>query len=390
MNAEMLITVGSLLILGLFTDFIGTRLFLPRVTLLILFGILIGPSFLNFIPDQIMDVFPTITAIALGMVGFILGGSLDARSLNTQGSIVFAVSIAVTLLTVLFVAFGLTSFGSTLPAALALAGISASTDPATTLEVIREGKCTGSFSKVLKEIVIIDDIWAVMTFSTCLFIANSYSGAVGDLSIWSHILREIIGSILLGVFLGIPTAYLSGRLRPGEPTLLEILGVVFLCCGIASWLNLSYLLASMTLGCVVVNLATHHLRPFHTIENIEQPFMVIFFVLAGAVLEIESLFTVWWIAFVYILARFVGRVSGAFLGAKLSGAPILMRRWMGTALLPQAGISIGMTLYAVEQLPDFASIILPTAVASIVFFELFGPILTRYSLKKSGEYRTRA
>jgi hypothetical protein len=76
---------------------------------------------------------------------------------------------------------------------------------------------------------------------------------------------EFGGALLVGIVLGIPTAYVTGRIRPGEPSLVEALGVTFLCGGIAIWLKVSFLLASMVLGCVVANLARHHIRPFHAI-----------------------------------------------------------------------------------------------------------------------------
>ena len=92
---------------------------------------------------------------------------------------------------------------------------------------------------------------------------------------------EVVGAGLLGAAVGIPTAWMTGRAKPGEPTLLEALGSVLLCGGLASVLGVSYLLACMTLGAVVARRARHHTWPLHAIEGVSQPFLVVFFLLAG-------------------------------------------------------------------------------------------------------------
>ena len=122
-------------------------------------------------------------------------------------------------------------------------------------------------------------------------------------------------------------AYLTGRNQPGEPTLLEALGLVFLCGGIAIWLEVSFILASMVLGGVVANPARHHNRPFHAIENIEWPFMILFFVLAGASLRIDALYYVGLIGSAYVILRVIGRVLGAWVGGVISRADPTGKHW---------------------------------------------------------------
>jgi Kef-type K+ transport system membrane component KefB len=182
-------------------------------------------------------------------------------------------------------------------------------------------------------------------------------------------------------------AYVTGRIRPGEPSLVEALGVVFLCGGIAIWLKVSFLLASMVLGCVVANLARHHIRPFHAIEGIEWPFMILFFVLAGASLQFETLFQIGLVGSAYIILRIIGRLLGGWIGGAITHAKPLMRRWMGIALMPQAGVALGMALVTIEHRPDLGEIILPVVIASTVLFELIGPVLTRIGLSHVGEVR---
>jgi Kef-type K+ transport system membrane component KefB len=134
----------------------------------------------------------------------------------------------------------------------------------------------------------------------------------------------------------------------------------------------------------VANLATHHEYPFHAIEDIEWPFMVIFFVLAGASLEFSTLQDIGLIGSVYIVCRFAGKVLGAGLGGRCSKASKETCRWIGVAMLPQAGAAMGMALVATSLLPEYRQVLLSVVISTTVFFELIGPTFTRLALRRTG------
>ena len=208
------------------------------------------------------------------------------------------------------------------------------------------------------------------------------NGAGFDISSITTALRDIGGAILLGGLLGPPAAYLTGRLKPGKPILLEALGLVFVCGGLAMMLEVSYLIAAMVMGAVVANFAKHHMYPFHAIENVESIFLVVFFVLAGASLELRSVVDLGMLGLVYILSRSAGKILGASFGGKISAAGAKTRAWMGWALLPQAGVAIGMALVASSLFPDYRQTLLTIVISSTIFFEIIGPIFTRMALYK--------
>jgi len=236
--------------------------------------------------------------------------------------------------------------------------------------------------------VAIDDAWGLIVFSVLLAAAQVIAG--GDGAGWdalAHGARELGGAVVLGALVGVPAAYLTGRLRPGEPTQAEALGVVLLAGGIAIWLELSFLLTAMIVGAIVANLAKHHERPFREIEHIEWPFMVLFFILAGASLHVERLAAIGWIGAVYIALRAAGLVLGAYVGGRAGGAEARVRRWMGLAIMPQAGVALGMALVAGNAFPDLRDTVLPLVIGSTVVFELAGPALTRLAILRAGEAR---
>ena len=171
--------------------------------------------------------------------------------------------------------------------------------------------------------------------------------------------------------------------RMNAEVLSEALGVVLLCGGLALWLEVSFLIAAMTMGAMIANLARHHEYPFHAIENIEWPFMVVFFVLAGATLELGALVQVGLFGVVYIVCRALGKYAGAGLGAALARADQDTKRWMGLALLPQAGVAIGMALVASSHLPEHRQTLLSIVIGSTVFFEIIGPVFTRLAVKRT-------
>lgn len=380
-----LITLGGVMLLGLVTDLLGRHTPLPRVTLLLLFGFAIGPSGLAVLPEIEPELFYLLSSIALVMIGFLIGGTLTRAALRRHGRRVLTVSAAMVVVTAGAVALGLTLMGVPLEVALLLGGIAPATAPAATADVVHESGAKGPFSETLLGVVAVDDAWGLMAFTVMLATVHILNGDAGFADVVARGLWELGGAVVLGAVLGIPMAYLSGRISSGEPLQAEALGMVLLCGGLALRLEVSFILAAMVMGAVVTNLARHHKRPFHAIEGIEWPFLVLFFVLAGASLEIDAL----WLAGAglagYVVLRIAGRLIGAWLGGAMCGDDPAQRWWMGLAMLPQAGVALGMALIAAQRLPTLGEIIIPVVVGATVIFELVGPVLTRLALRRVGE-----
>jgi Kef-type K+ transport system membrane component KefB len=383
-TARILIPLGILLIIGLATDLIGRRTRLPRVTLLLIFGFAIGPEGLGYLLPLESVWLPVVANMALVMIGFLLGEKLTLPALRQHGAYVLWISVSEVVATACAVFAGLVVIGVPREVALLFAGIATATDPAAVSDVVAETRADGTFTETLLGIVAVDDAWGLIAFSL-LFAAAQVLGGHGDA--WDPILKgawEIGGAFIVGIVLGLPMAYMTGRIRPGEPTLVEALGIVFLCGGIAMWLNVSFLLSSMVLGCVVANVARHHTHPFHAIEGIEWPFMIIFFILAGATLQIHMLLNIGLAGAGYVIFRIAGRIVGGWAGSVMSRAGSEFCRWMGIALLPQAGVALGMALVAIEHRPDLTDVLIPVVITSTVLFEVIGPVCTRLSLTRAG------
>ncbi len=343
----------------------------------------LGRTGFDILPHGLHLLYEAISVIALSMVAFLLGGTLTRRTLMAHGLAILGLSGAVVIATIAVVAGGLWLAGLDLAAALLLGGIATATDPAATEDALRQSSARGPFAERLRGIVAVDDAWGIIAFGLLLVVAGVLNGHGTGHNI-AESLREIGGGVVLGAAIGLPAAYLTGRISGGDPLRSEALGVVFLTAGATLLLEVSYLLAGMTAGAIVANIARHHARAFHEVEHIEWPFMILFFVLAGAAFEPAAMLEAGALGAGYVALRILGRVLGGTLSAMAMGLPRQERHWYGPALLPQAGIAIGMALVAADTFPSAAETILSVAVGTTILFEVLGPWLTAVSARRAG------
>ncbi len=380
---EFLITIGCLLLLGLGTDLLGKKTSLPRVSLLIVFGAIIGPSMLDLIPGFFLDYFQLVAQMALVMVGFILGSKLTPKALSENGRAIISVSLVGAIVTGLVVLCGLLLFQVDLPLAIILATVAMATDGIATVDVILESKKDNPFSRLLLAVVALDDAWGLILFSIGLVIATALTTVSNSSSLLLFTLHDLGGAMLLGVLIGIPAAYLTGRIKPGQPMRSEALGLVFLCGGLALWLEVSFLIATMVMGIMIANFARHHKYPFHEIEGMEWPVLSIFFVLAGASLELATLKTLGLIGLSYIGLRSIGKILGGYIGGELGQCQPVVNNWIGLAMFPHAGAALGMALVASNYFPQYSEVLLSVIISATIFFEIIGPVLAKMAIKRN-------
>lgn len=231
--------------------------------------------------------------------------------------------------------------------------------------------------------VAVDDGWGIIVFGLAMAFLGWHGSGEGAqpvlVALW-----ELGGAVALGVIVGVPAAWLTGRLEAGEPTRVEAIALILLLAGGAALLHVSELLAAMIAGAMVANLASHHTRSFSELEYLKWPFLVFFFVLAGASLDLGNLQVAVGITLTYIALRLLGRLLGGWFGSTLVNARRgTLPRGLGMALTPQAGVAMGMALLAGERFPEFASTLMAAVVVSTVAFEAVGPWLVRMTVARA-------
>ncbi|SRR6056297_1396233 len=376
-----IILMGVILSASIFADAQARRTSVPRISLLVLVGVIIAFVQQVCLDDQngaLLDgLSEPLIKLALVMVAFLLGSELTVDRLRFTGPLILVISLFVIVVGGLMVGAGLLMLGFPLVVAIPLAALSVATDPAAVSETVRESGDTRLRAKVLLGIVAIDDAWGIVVFGLSMAVLGWILSSNGQQALL-HASWELGGAIIIGALIGLPTAWLTGRLQPGEPTQVEAIAVILLLAGLSSLLGVSSLLASMVAGTIVANCSPHHTRSFREIELIEWPFLVFFFVLSGASIDLYKLDDAVWLTVLYIILRLAGRVLGGFLAVLfIRDDQKKLPRHIGLALTPQAGIAIGMALLAAEQFPEIRDTILPVVVASTVIFELFGPMLVK-------------
>ena len=164
--SQFLLALGGFFLLGLVTDLLGRHTFLPRVTLLLLFGIAIGEEALDLIPSIFTNNFEIIADMALLMIGFLLGGKLTIASLlGGSGNKILWISISAVIGPVVMVILGLALIGVPFEIAILLCCIASATAPAATVDTVIEANYKGSFADTLLSIVALDDVWGLILFS---------------------------------------------------------------------------------------------------------------------------------------------------------------------------------------------------------------------------------
>ncbi len=385
-------SLPNIFVIGLFLMFGGSAyalaeyLRLPRVTLLVISGLVVGPSVLDWVPHGIVDLFPTISYIALSMVAFRLGEVFIDFDIQKKGLQVLTISGVKACLAAALV-FGITlAIRGDVILGLLLAGLAPASAPAAVLDVISETKAKGPLTSTIVSVLALDNIIGITLFSIFLLIAKSLI-VEGDLlpeliaGIWN-----VGGAFLLGFCLGWPMARLTGRLKRGKPSLLEVTGFVLLCAGLAYQLHISYLLACIVLGATVAkNRAQPKKNIFFTVEDVSEPFLVVFFLLAGCELELSALQALGLTGIFYILARCIGFLVGGSLAARLVQVEPVIQRHIGWCLFPQAGVALGLAVLTLDYFPELGQILVSIIVSTTVVFELFGPTVTRWRLHQSQE-----
>ncbi|MFH1127818.1 MAG: cation:proton antiporter, partial [Candidatus Omnitrophota bacterium] len=374
----------------LFSAKLIKRIKFPAVTAYLLLGILIGPSLFKLVPAGILNSSGLISNIVLGIIAFGIGQNFSRYHLRKIGKPIIWISIleacgAWLLVTLAFLLILKQPFY----VSLLFGAIASATAPAATVMVIREYRARGNFTDTLLGVVAIDDAWCLIIFAISLAISQAvYTHMMAAsflIKVFFNSLLSIFGAFVLGAILAMLLSLFYRFIRTQTELLIFTLGFIFLNIGLAIWLHLSVLLASMFLGAILINLHRYSFKFFDTLKNIDSPLFLLFFVLAGANLEMSILPKLGIIGLTYLIFRVTGKMMGARLGAKISNASENIKRYLGLGLVPQAGVALGVALIAKNDFPIVGEMIFTTIIATTVIYELIGPLCTKYALQKAGE-----
>ncbi len=359
---------------------------LPNVTGYLVGGLILGPSVLGLVPQEALAGMDLISSVALGFIAFSIGNEFKLSYFKRVGVTPIVIAVLESLLAVVFVVAGLVIAGFEVPFALVLGSIAAATAPAATIMVIKQYRAKGPMTETLLSVVAIDDATALIFFSICVAIAGALGGKTSSLaeSLLSPLV-EIFGAILLGFALGLLFLLPMRWFKKSGNRLALIFGFVFLGVGIADLLGVSSLLLCMAMGAALANFSREVNSVMKLTDGVTPPLYLLFFVISGAELQLGVLPSIGVAGVIYVLLRVAGKISGAWLGGRLGRADESVRRYLGLALVPQAGVAIGLSLIATTAVPEYGATIRAIILCGTLIYEMVGPALAKFSLKKAGE-----
>lgn len=394
----LLLYAGILLITGLLFGKLAKLVHLPNVTGYLVGGLLIGPSILGIISENAVSSMGLVSNVALGFIAFSIGNELKISYFKKVGvgpiliatfESLFAI-IAVFVALVIYFAIAGTLDRTNIRFALVLSAIAAATAPAATLMVVRQYRARGNLTDTLMSVVALDDGTAIMFFGICVAIADvlgnsNFSSQPVILQIlepiWEIIMSLGIGAVV-GFLLMLACKWWSNR---GNRISL-VVASVFLTVYLTTLLGGSALLACMAVGGLFANMSREYDEVNNLVDHVTPPIFMMFFVLSGADLDLTVLTVVGVIGILYVIFRVLGKMGGAWFGAKITHAEEKVAKYLGFALIPQAGVAIGLSLIATQVLDaEMGAKIRAIVLCATLIYELTGPIVTKMTLKKAGE-----
>lgn len=400
---KALYVMGFLIFMSLLVVLLAKRFRVPIVVGYVFLGILLSIDVIKNLPFLTptqkewyiftLDTFEYVSSVALAFIAFTIGSELSVKVLKRLGKSISFIALFEAVGAFLVVTLAVLAYGRPLYLALILGAIASATAPAATVMVLKEYKAEGVLTSMIMAVVGIDDAIALILFSLIEPIAfMQYSGG-GNLQI-THILGEplieIFGSIGMGLIVGYLSQLLITTFDDKTKKILTLVSTIVGASALATVFHLSPLITNMTVGFAYRNFARKNLGISDYMDTITTPLYAMFFILAGTEIRLSGIASISFlsIAFIYLLARVFGKVSGASLGAILGKAPDKVKKYIGFGLLPQSGVAIALA-YTVQKdfvaAPKVGLLVFNTLLFTAALTEVFGPFATKYAITKAGE-----
>lgn len=387
---------GYLMLAAFFAGLLAKRVRLPKLTGYLLLGVLAGPEVWQLIPRGALDKLQLVSGVATALIALTAGTELDLKQFRPlMRTILWLTVIAVLGTTVLlWIAVMLSSsllpFLRGLPLlqvaaiAMVLAVVMVAQSPAVVVALRDEMAAGGPLTRTVLGVVVIADLVVIALFAIASTFAKAAFGAGSSVGSTVRTLAwELLGSIVAGLLIGaLLTLYLKKIRGSAE------LFILLICCIIAEVgrrLHFDPLLVALAAGMYIRNLTSLGGSLHQAIEATSLPVYVVFFGVAGASIHLDVLKVVGIPALIFVATRATGFLVLSRVGAAATGAPEVVRRYVGFGLMPQAGLALALSLLFARTFPEFGAEAGALTLGVVALNELLAPALYRYALVRSGE-----
>lgn len=402
----MFLSLIKLILAVIAAFFVGklvSKIKLPAILGWLLTGMILGPHALNLIDNSIISAgwYEGIVHVLECAVGLLIGTELVWKKIKASGKQIIVTTFIQSFATFIFVSivFGIVFYFMNIPLYLAVifGGIALATAPAPSLSIVREFKTDGPVTKTLIPMAALDDMVAVVVFFTVISIV---SANISTQKLPAYLIALVV---LLPVIIGIITGLVAGVVLKKEcskgETLIKLILTLLLASIVGFACNslifdkpvLNFMIIGMAFSATFSNMVSEERLDFimETFNPLLGLAMIIVILNLGAPLDYHLILGAGIFTAVYILSRALGKYSGAFFGAKVTGCEPTVKKYLGLTLLPHSGVSLVFTGIAVNILmgpaPENAKIIQGTIAAAAVINEIIAVIIAKKAFEWAGE-----
>ncbi len=379
-----------------------SKLKLPSILGWLIAGMMIGPHALNLLNSSVLDSrwFQTLESLFECTFGLMIGTELIWKEMKKAGPQILVTTVTESLGTFLVVSlvFGTIFWLTDIPIYLAFmfGGIALATVPAPSLSVVNELKTDGPVTKTLIPMAALDDLVGALVFFLVIAFVSAHISSAGipvPVVLFLVFLPAIIGGAA-----GFVTGKMLQHTKTLTSTLIVMLAMLLVSAGIGFAINsmlptpvLNFMLIGMSFSTVFSNMITEEqLNGIMKVMNPVIGFSMVAVILnLAAPLDYHLIFNAGIYTAIYIIARAIGKYTGAYFGAAVTHSPASVRKYLGFTLLPHSGVSLVFTGIAVSVLsgpaPECAALIQGTIAAAAVINEIIAVFMAKKGFEWAGE-----
>ena len=402
----VILDVLKLVLVVIIAFFVGklvSKIKLPAILGWLITGMILGPHAFSIIDNNLLDAtwYNVLESILECTVGLMIGTELIWRKMKKAGKQIVVTTITESIGTFIVVSlvFGVIFWFTNVPIYLAFmfGGIALATAPAPSLSIVNDMKTSGPVTKTLIPMAALDDLVGALVFFTVIAIVSAKI-STQQVSIFM-VLFMVFLPVILGIITGFITGLILKKVKGKKASLAVLVSMLLFSAALGLVLNLlvlpsptlNFLLLGMGFSTVFSNMIEE--EQLNDIMKVMNPIIGISLIVVilniGSPLDYHLIVGAGVYTAVYIVARAIGKYSGAYFGAAITHAPKTVKRYLGFTLLPHSGVSLVFTGIAVSVLqgpaPECAQIIQGTIAAAAVINEIIAVFMAKKGFEWAGE-----
>lgn len=402
----VILDVLKLILVVIIAFFVGklvSKIKLPAILGWLITGMILGPHAFSIIDNNLLDAtwYNVLESILECTVGLMIGTEFIWRKMKKAGKQIVVTTITESIGTFIVVSlvFGVIFWFANVPIYLAFmfGGIALATAPAPSLSIVNDMKTSGPVTKTLIPMAALDDLVGALVFFTVIAIVSAKI-STQQVSIFM-VLFMVFLPVILGIITGFITGLILKKVKGKKASLAVLVSMLLFSAALGLVLNflvlpsptLNFLLLGMGFSTVFSNMIEE--EQLNDIMKVMNPIIGISLIVVilniGSPLDYHLILGAGVYTAVYIVARAIGKYSGAYFGAAITHAPKTVKRYLGFTLLPHSGVSLVFTGIAVSVLqgpaPECAQIIQGTIAAAAVINEIIAVFMAKKGFEWAGE-----